>query len=807
MTARQRLSFRAAGYLVSLLYTFGLSVSLIITHRLQVNGLDAFLYTAALLLILTLVFYNKWTVIATFVGAAVYAYLVFRSNDALSVIFDEIMPFAEEVFVFLRGLGELQVRYHLPLALIFIALPMLFSLISASKLRGCPSMVIVSAAVFVTEWSLGHRNIFVPMAFSASAIAAVYAYSFARKLYLRDMSDVETDYSEEDELFSEGETVKAENRTVKVPNATVITVLLLPLALLAALLTGMILPEKADNLRIRQVENLLDDVVDYVGQFSGFTRKKYSFSISSFGYTSTSELGGPVTLSDETALIVEGISPSLLKGAAKSYYTGRGWQNLGETGSYRYNSPMWASKRNDVFDLERPDPDLLADKSGLLYRTVRLKIIHYQNLYTIFSPTRPKSITSSEKTFVPYFNELGELFPKRRLDFLDRYTVEAQQIAPFSTATIEYIAGLEKTVKKEPEEKMKKISELYLQLPDSLPAYVWALGNKLAQSAGSDSKFMQAIAIKEYLTENFTYTLNPPEVPKDSDFVEYFLKTRMGYCTYYASAMAVLARTAGIPARYCEGFLLTNAPHEDFVYTVTGERAHAWAELYFEGIGWIPFDATPIGQPSTSPPPPPVGTGSPEMPTPEPTPAESNVEGTPKEERHDLPSWAGWLIAILLILVVNALLIIAHRIRYSSRILVAKYGRRNAIEIWWRSVLDLLVQQDRIFERRPGETAFALSARIGKLIDCKVCTFDQLVRIVMRSYYSGKEPTDTETDIVYRYFLALENRMMKTNTPPVYVIKRILLPRAFGFRGIKTGNNPVIRKSNLDTGTKVQPGP
>lgn len=796
MNRMQRLTFASAGYLISLFYTFGLSVSLIMTHQLRINGLAAFLYTAALLLVLTIVFYNKWTVIISFAGAAVYFYLAFRYRDAMSFILDEIMPFAEDAWVFLRGLGELREQYHLPLALIFILMPMLFSLISASRLRGSPSMVIVSAAVFIAEWSLGHHDIFIPMAFSASAIAAVYAYSFARRLYLRDMSDTEDVYTEEDELFSEGETVKTDNRTVKVPNATIITVLLVPLALLAALLAGLVLPENTNSLRIRQVENAVDDVVDYFGQFSGFTRKKYSFSISTLGYTSTSELGGPVSPSTETALVVEGISPSLLKGSTKSYYSGKGWLNYTNISSYRYNSPIWASRRNDIFDLDRPDPALLEGQTGRLFRNVKVKITHYQNLYTVFSPTRPRNIYASKKAFVPYFNELGELFPKRGLDYRDSYTVEAQQFIQLSKSTIDYIAELEMAAESEPEEKMKEIGEMYLQLPNSLPASVWALGNTLAQSADSESKFLQAVAIKDYLTENFTYTLSPPNVPEDSDFVEYFLKTRRGYCTYYATAMVVLARTAGIPARYCEGFLLTNAPHEDFVYTVTGEQAHAWAELYFEGIGWIPFDATPIGQPSTTPQQPVIDLGKPDEPTPEATPPE-DIIGEAPAGKGGIPSWVNWLLAILAILIVNTLLIITHRIHYDIRRLVKKYGKRGAIEIWWRSILDVLSLQDKIFRRKPGETAFEFSTRVGKLIDCKVCTFDQLVRIVMRSYYSGKEPTDTETDIVYRYFLAIENRMMKTNTPPVYALKRILLPRAFGFRGFRNGNKLAMRESNL----------
>jgi hypothetical protein len=98
----------------------------------------------------------------------------------------------------------------------------------------------------------------------------------------------------------------------------------------------------------------------------------------------------------------------------------------------------------------------------------------------------------------------------------------------------------------------------------------------------------------------------------------------------------------------------------------------------------------------------------------------------------------------------------------------------------------MLPYQDRMFMRREGETSSMLASRIGSLVECDVCTFDQLVRIVMRAFYSKKELSDVECDVVYRYFKSMENRMMRTSTPPVFAVRRILFPHAFGFRGMKS---------------------
>ena len=110
-------------------------------------------------------------------------------------------------------------------------------------------------------------------------------------------------------------------------------------------------------------------------------------------------------------------------------------------------------------------------------------------------------------------------------------------------------------------------------LRQRLESYVWAYVERSELSRGGE--------------------LIVPDVPPDSqDFVTYFLYVgKEGYCTYYASAMTVMCRMAGLPARYVEGFEAQPAA-DGFAY-VTGKDAHAWTEVYFKGFGWVPFDPTP----------------------------------------------------------------------------------------------------------------------------------------------------------------------------------------------------------------------
>lgn len=131
----------------------------------------------------------------------------------------------------------------------------------------------------------------------------------------------------------------------------------------------------------------------------------------------------------------------------------------------------------------------------------------------------------------------------------------------------------------------------YLEI-GNVPAAVFEFAQKTVADQGSD--YQKALAIKKMLEERCVYNLNAPAVPAGKDAVSTFLFDQPeGYCDLFASAMAVLARCAGIPSRYVVGYYpFGETVDEDGRYNVRESDAHAWAELYFEGVGWVPFDAT-----------------------------------------------------------------------------------------------------------------------------------------------------------------------------------------------------------------------
>ena len=138
------------------------------------------------------------------------------------------------------------------------------------------------------------------------------------------------------------------------------------------------------------------------------------------------------------------------------------------------------------------------------------------------------------------------------------------------------------------------IRSRYLALPQELPQRVRDLSLRL--TAGSPTPYDQAVALQDYLRQ-FPYTLDVPAPPQDRDAADFFLfDLQKGYCDYYATSMVVMARAAGIPARLVVGYTSGAYDYAQNRFVVRQVNAHAWAEIYFPGIGWVEFEPTG-GQP------------------------------------------------------------------------------------------------------------------------------------------------------------------------------------------------------------------
>ena len=157
----------------------------------------------------------------------------------------------------------------------------------------------------------------------------------------------------------------------------------------------------------------------------------------------------------------------------------------------------------------------------------------------------------------------------------------------------------------EVERNQERVHDQYTALPDDLPQSVHAVVTQ-AQSDGvtvpaadHDEQIAAMRWLVDYFTDpdnGFVYTLDAPDGDgrNNLEVVGDFLERRSGYCSHYASALAVLGRALGVPTRMVLGYSASGVQAEaDFTYEVTADQLHAWVEAYIDDVGWVPFDVTP----------------------------------------------------------------------------------------------------------------------------------------------------------------------------------------------------------------------
>jgi transglutaminase-like putative cysteine protease len=245
------------------------------------------------------------------------------------------------------------------------------------------------------------------------------------------------------------------------------------------------------------------------------------------------------------------------------------------------------------------------------------------------------------------------------------------------------------------------LSRRYLALPENLPERVRDLALDL--TATQPTPYDQAVAIERFL-RTYPYTLDLPAPPTGRDVADYFLfDLQEGYCDYYATAMVVMARAAGLPARMAIGYA-TGQWHPMTGYFVVSEaEAHSWPEIYFPGHGWIAFEPTASLTPL-------IRSGEQKQggnPTAVPPPLPSRVVLP-----NNLGNWSGYLLAFVG-LIAGLLLLVEYADRWRLRHMPAQ----AAITLLYHRLgnhAQRLAVQPR-FADTPAEFTNRLSSRLKAL--------------------------------------------------------------------------------------------
>lgn len=323
--------------------------------------------------------------------------------------------------------------------------------------------------------------------------------------------------------------------------------------------------------------------------------------------------------------------------------------------------------------------------------------------------------------------------------------------------------------------------EYYTQLPED-GRFDWA--KQYFEDKYSLSEIFSTV--RRLVLTDTSYTLSPGRTPGNKDFVNYFLQeSKRGYCSHYAASAVILFRVAGIPARYAEGYTVKSGALSGGTVTVKDSNAHAWAEIYVEGYGWIPVDFTPTDQTGT-------GTGSqtsdrvssenssepeassvPESSeTSEETPQSSNDGSSSLSSGGaDAPStihldggilFRGLLILLLLLLTGGILAGIFHLRTWTQR---KRREKRQLMRTTkdvcgvYRDCLNLLHFCGTAI--RPDETEADFARRVDEQYPFANITFEQVTETAAQARFSNEPPPAQRCGEITFYYRILRRRILK----------------------------------------------
>jgi len=255
----------------------------------------------------------------------------------------------------------------------------------------------------------------------------------------------------------------------------------------------------------------------------------------------------------EPHFTVTSSEPAYWRTGAYETYTGTGWD--GRADPQAYQGPM--------------------SVEGMADTTVDYEVRLATSATSLPTVWRPKSVSRDDVMVTEY----GAVTSERPLPAGTTYS--ATSVTPPDDPEVLQTSGRDY-----PED----IESRYTGVPASTSAQVGPFTDRLTED--SDSPYETAATIERWLEANKNYSLNVSQPPEDDVASEFIFQMDEGYCEYFATSMVVMLRSQDIPARYVVGYSTGERTGQN-EYTVRGMNAHAWVEVYFEGVGWVQFDPTP----------------------------------------------------------------------------------------------------------------------------------------------------------------------------------------------------------------------
>lgn len=355
----------------------------------------------------------------------------------------------------------------------------------------------------------------------------------------------------------------------------------LPPAALVLALTFALMPLAGET--VPEFASIAQRVRRTIDDYLFFTEPRTTFSMSTAGWQplGAERLGGTVSPTDEPVMQVSASGRTLLRATVKNEYTGLAWADTTSGQRFLMVSPRYAQLRRDLFDQQRPKRSIQSSLPEAEPIAVTLRADSVSTMFLTQRFHAPKG-----EGVVAYYSPSTEVFATRDLMQGERYVFMGRNL----TAATPGVRSAVLSAHDPHDPYLDTVRARYLQLPPSVDERTRALAQQIAARAEND--FDRSSALCSYLQNSLRYSLVQSEPPVHQDFVSWFLfEEQRGYCTSFASAMTVLARCIGLPARYVEGYAAE--PDADGIARVTQQNGHAWTEIYFPGFGFVPFDPTP----------------------------------------------------------------------------------------------------------------------------------------------------------------------------------------------------------------------
>ncbi|WP_102272807.1 transglutaminase TgpA family protein [Cytobacillus massiliigabonensis] len=344
-------------------------------------------------------------------------------------------------------------------------------------------------------------------------------------------------------------------------------------------LVTMIVVSVGFGLAAPKAEPIWPDPVPYLtsygkgsGEGTGVQRIGYGLDDSS--------LGGPFIGDNQVVFTVETESRHYWKVETKDVYTGKGWIT---SDSREVRQPFYFDKIPITSFLIGEGVEIVKESSTVNAMTNDSHIIY---------PLGLRKINAA-----PFYSFELEMVTEKI------HSLEGDSPAPIKQYTLDYtvprysVTALKDASSDENIAGNDELISRYTQLPEDLPPRIQELAKEITD--GKDSWFEKARELESYFSRSgFTYDQQDVAVPsEDEDYVDQFLfDTKRGYCDNFSTSMVVMARSIGIPARWVKGYTegeyqgISESGNRQF--EITNNNAHSWVEVFFPGIGWVPFEPT-----------------------------------------------------------------------------------------------------------------------------------------------------------------------------------------------------------------------